>query len=456
MKRKRQLSTLLPKRSIQRKQEPKGDLMQMSQHQLENEEGSHQNIIQKPSLLSRLGSTTNFLNKTKETLDQSLTLENQRNDLVSLSQTCHGSIAMISENQELIQAVSRQSSPSTSSTGTSKAASSLSALPQDLQTTSHLPSGSEFSEESPLISTKSCLLFTGLQLLKSGRRALEAQISYLDQLKQQGKLPPHPTGRLPGSEEREQLPLSSHTAHRNLKVMPNILRANSLPKSQWDITTSSCLTLQSETLYTEGNKCYSLKPINSAPSTQPSSCQMGSSTALEVESNKLDEGRRKPATDSMTKGVAAKTAGSITTAGNAEAPIMAKLPVKLPLGIELYGMCPKYLQYNVWDPEGNLAKTTVEWTETAKPLPRPPPAQLMDPIIGKTVSENPELFKIVTPVKVEVFEDLLRDHPNQAFIKSVSDGLRYGDETCCSSRSVFAHFHGFRTFRTFIAPHTVQ
>jgi len=30
------------------------------------------------------------------------------------------------------------------------------------------------------------------------------------------------------------------------------------------------------------------------------------------------------------------------------------------------------------------------------------------------------------------------------------------DETCCSSRSVFAHFHGFRTFCTFIAPHTVQ
>ena len=153
---------------------------------------------------------------------------------------------------------------------------------------------------------------------------------------------------------------------------------------------------------------------------------MGSSTALVGERPKWDEERPKPATGLMTKGAAAKTADSITTVVNVEAPIMAKLPVMQPRGIELYGMRPKYLRYNIWDLEGNMAKTTAKWTETAKPLPRPPPVQLMHPIVADTVSKNPELFKIVTPIKVGVFENLLNDHPNQAFVKSVCNGLRYG------------------------------
>jgi len=78
------------------------------------------------------------------------------------------------------------------------------------------------------------------------------------------------------------------------------------------------------------------------------------------------------------------------------------------------------------DPEGNLAITMAEWTETAKPLPRPPPIQLMNPVVSRTVTENFEYFKIVTPVKIDVFEDLLHDHPNPSFVKSISAGLHYG------------------------------
>ena len=60
-------------------------------------------------------------------------------------------------------------------------------------------------------------------------------------------------------------------------------------------------------------------------------------------------------------------------------------------------------------------------------VPRPsPPEQLIHPASRQTVLSHPEIFKIVTPVKVEVFEDLLLDHPNQPFVKSVCDGLRYG------------------------------
>jgi hypothetical protein len=89
-------------------------------------------------------------------------------------------------------------------------------------------------------------------------------------------------------------------------------------------------------------------------------------------------------------------------------------------------MRPKYHRYNVWDPDNEQTDTTAEWTEHAKPLPRPSPEQLMHPITRQTISDNPDLFQIVTPVKVDVFEDLLQDHPNQPFVKSVCDGLRYG------------------------------
>ena len=44
----------------------------------------------------------------------------------------------------------------------------------------------------------------------------------------------------------------------------------------------------------------------------------------------------------------------------------------------------------------------------------------------KTINDNPHLFKIITPVRVEVFETYLMTHPNQPFVKSVCNGLREG------------------------------
>jgi len=69
--------------------------------------------------------------------------------------------------------------------------------------------------------------------------------------------------------------------------------------------------------------------------------------------------------------------------------------------------------------------TSAEWTHTAKPLPRPPSIQLMHPVIGRTVSEHLNLFKIISLIKIDHFKNLLDDHPNQPFVKSVRDGLKY-------------------------------
>lgn len=93
---------------------------------------------------------------------------------------------------------------------------------------------------------------------------------------------------------------------------------------------------------------------------------------------------------------------------------------------ELFGMRPKYLRYNLWD-EGCVPKMTVaEWTHTAHPLPSLPAYELQNEPACKTVLERPDLFVIVTPIKVEVLESLLNSHPNRPFVESVLNGLREG------------------------------
>ena len=89
-------------------------------------------------------------------------------------------------------------------------------------------------------------------------------------------------------------------------------------------------------------------------------------------------------------------------------------------------MRPKYLRYNIWVPDAEFTPTTAEWSETALPLPRPPLHELNNPIVSKTIRDNPHLFKNVTPINVDVFEGFLVNHPNPAFVKSVCTGLREG------------------------------
>jgi hypothetical protein len=89
-------------------------------------------------------------------------------------------------------------------------------------------------------------------------------------------------------------------------------------------------------------------------------------------------------------------------------------------------MKPKYLRYNIWDPESEFSPNTADWTKTAEPLEGPPQSELDDEAVTKTIDEYPHLFKIVTPIRVDVFEAYLSSHPNRAFVNSVCRGLREG------------------------------
>jgi len=87
---------------------------------------------------------------------------------------------------------------------------------------------------------------------------------------------------------------------------------------------------------------------------------------------------------------------------------------------------PEYLCYNLWNPDSDFTPSTADWTESALPLSDPPQSEFDNPIMVKTICENAHLFKVITPIKVHVFELYLHHHPNQPFVASVCKGLREG------------------------------
>ena len=89
---------------------------------------------------------------------------------------------------------------------------------------------------------------------------------------------------------------------------------------------------------------------------------------------------------------------------------------------------PKYMERSVWT-DANATdpfSPTASCTLTDEPLPRPPFEEFSNREAIKTIHDNRHLFKIVTPINVKRFEELLETHPNQPFVQSVCVSLREG------------------------------
>jgi len=91
-----------------------------------------------------------------------------------------------------------------------------------------------------------------------------------------------------------------------------------------------------------------------------------------------------------------------------------------------FGMRPKYLRHNLWSLSVDPMMSAAEWMLSASRLPPPPQNEYENLAAIRMIEDNPTLFKIVTPIKVDVLEILLESHPNQPFVNSVLDGLRKG------------------------------
>jgi hypothetical protein len=91
--------------------------------------------------------------------------------------------------------------------------------------------------------------------------------------------------------------------------------------------------------------------------------------------------------------------------------------------LELRAKRPRYLREFLWREDDEVVGVTAKYSLTAEPVPQPP----FDDYVGwETVESRPDLFKITTPIKVDVLEDLLKDHPNPAHVDSVIWSLRNG------------------------------
>lgn len=142
------------------------------------------------------------------------------------------------------------------------------------------------------------------------------------------------------------------------------------------------------------------------------------------------EGRKEIFVEGSTAKMAAsstkKSVSESTPVSRAVKPVTANTNAPRSQRSEAFRMAPRYLRYNVWDPESDFTPTTAEWTEVAKPLPRPPQSVLDDPVATQTIRDHPDLFQIITPINVDVFEGYLENHPNRPFVESVCAGLREG------------------------------
>ncbi|KAI0352123.1 hypothetical protein OH77DRAFT_1409764, partial [Trametes cingulata] len=80
----------------------------------------------------------------------------------------------------------------------------------------------------------------------------------------------------------------------------------------------------------------------------------------------------------------------------------------------------------LWGQHATPRKRFADVSLTHAPLPEVPKEVREDPAVNRTLRDHAHLFKIVTPINVGRFEELLADHPNQDFAKSVVRGLREG------------------------------
>ena len=68
----------------------------------------------------------------------------------------------------------------------------------------------------------------------------------------------------------------------------------------------------------------------------------------------------------------------------------------------------RYLHYNSWHEGVSFSPCTANWTLHAPLIPPPLTHELKTPVTAKIIAKNPHLFKIVTPININCFKELLK------------------------------------------------
>jgi len=310
-------------------------------------------------------------------------------------------------------------------------------LPTTYQKGSPLPNGTESSEGNLSISTNSFHPCTISSLMRRERDTWEMLKSFLPLQNQNARSKRGESGQQYSVDSSKESPSFSPTGEMN---MPTMSKGYLLQSKPTPIRGSSYLTKPCGIESEEDKTSSSPTTRNSRTSARPSCMQMelnteatdlpkGNLQKVEVAVNPVEE-RKIPVKGSMVRmGVNSpkKNVTTSTYARDVEKEGMEKPIANLRAIKEVgYGMAPKYLRYNLWDPDSDFTPSTADWTETALPLSDPPQSEFDNPVVAKTIHENTHLFKVVTPIKVDVFESYLTRHPNKPFVASICKGLREG------------------------------
>ena len=348
------------------------------------------------------------------------------------NQKCRGMGDMETRMNSSIRAASNRPTSSENFTPTSNQ--------QNCTSDSHLGHLEEFpcrngnisSEEKLLTLTKCSHHSTVLQLIRRERLALEKQRLVLEELKSNGKWKQVLSG----------LPLGDPLCKRLLSFL-SIDKGNS---PSMGTTLKGCLPLRGrvrmvKSSYTTGElgtklevdkPCYLLTTTVSRP-YMPQHCKMMESNIIE-EDEEVEEANQGNQKAKFASGLTARTAvglpsqhaGTNTPVNPVVKQDTENLPVEREIEDEPFGMRPRYLRHNLWTMDSDPKTTAADWTITAHPLPRPPADEYDNTSALNTITKRPDLFKIVTPVKVEALSRLTSLHPNRPFVESAVEGFRSG------------------------------
>ena len=304
--------------------------------------------------------------------------------------------------------------------------------------TSRQISGSSSSRGSPLISTRSSEVITPPRLTRSKRRISEMfSNSPSNSLGKRSQCEPMENGLLRSPKPSKRSRTSYHPVGPNTLPGKCTSPNSSLP-SNLPITNGSLnLTEQPGFEFPIRNTFASMILPNLRTCEPFSSPHMVWVPVPASEGEKgLGAGRRDPQGDGIPAiigtGVPAASqrpsASTNTVATSATAVEITgdRTVRKLEQMNERIGEGPRHKRRLVWGTEWDARSKTVKWTETAAPLPRPPPREFDNTEAMQTIAANPHLFLVSTPINVDRFEALLSEHPNQPFVHSVCIGLREG------------------------------
>lgn len=90
---------------------------------------------------------------------------------------------------------------------------------------------------------------------------------------------------------------------------------------------------------------------------------------------------------------------------------------------------PRWLRQFVWydsDLDHYTSSPVLDFSLKHPPLPQVPHDIMTNEAFTSTITNNPSLFKVVTPLNVSRLMSLLSDHPNRPFVESVGRALREG------------------------------